>query len=78
MSDYSYQDIAKMIDHSLLHPTMTDKELEDGDMEAINRAIEAASGSVGRVRAWSGYQSDSYSGYSQPFGPRYYSSEAGR
>lgn len=47
-------------------------------MEAINRAIEAASGSVGRVRAWSGYQSDSYSGYSQPFGPRYYSSEAGR
>jgi hypothetical protein len=30
------------------------------------------------VRAWSGYQSDSYSGYSQPFGPRYYSSEAGR
>ena len=47
-------------------------------MEAINRAIEAASGSVGRVRAWSGYQSESYSGYSQPFSPRYYSSEAGR
>jgi len=27
---YSYQELAKMIDHSLLHPTMTDQELEDG------------------------------------------------
>jgi deoxyribose-phosphate aldolase len=27
---YSYDDMAKMIDHSLLHPTMTDRELEDG------------------------------------------------
>ncbi|MGA9407245.1 MAG: deoxyribose-phosphate aldolase [Bacteroidota bacterium] len=27
---YSYEELAKMIDHSLLHPTMTDKELEDG------------------------------------------------
>lgn len=27
---YSYQDIAKMIDHSLLNPTLTDKELEAG------------------------------------------------
>lgn len=26
----SYQDLAKMIDHSLLHPTMTDAELEAG------------------------------------------------
>jgi len=26
----TYHDLAKMIDHSLLHPTMTDKELEDG------------------------------------------------
>ena len=26
----SYRDLAKMIDHSLLHPTMTDRELEDG------------------------------------------------
>jgi len=26
----SYEDLAKMIDHSLLHPTMTDQELEDG------------------------------------------------
>jgi deoxyribose-phosphate aldolase len=27
---YSYDELAKMIDHSLLHPTMTDRELEDG------------------------------------------------
>jgi deoxyribose-phosphate aldolase len=28
--DYTYQDIAKMIDHSLLSPTLKDRELEDG------------------------------------------------
>ena len=27
---YTYEELAKMIDHSLLHPTMTDKELEEG------------------------------------------------
>lgn len=27
---YSYEDLAGMIDHSLLHPTMTDRELEEG------------------------------------------------
>ncbi len=27
---YAYEELAKMIDHSLLHPTMTDQELEDG------------------------------------------------
>jgi deoxyribose-phosphate aldolase len=27
---YPYEQLAKMIDHSLLHPTMTDRELEDG------------------------------------------------
>src|SRR6185369_5628395 len=27
---YSYEELAKMIDHSLLHPTMTDQEMEDG------------------------------------------------
>lgn len=27
---YTYSDLAKMIDHSLLHPTLTDKELEEG------------------------------------------------
>jgi deoxyribose-phosphate aldolase len=27
---YTYAELAKMIDHSLLHPTMTDRDLEDG------------------------------------------------
>jgi deoxyribose-phosphate aldolase len=27
---YTYEELAKMIDHSLLHPAMTDRELEDG------------------------------------------------
>jgi deoxyribose-phosphate aldolase len=27
---YTYEQLAKMIDHSLLHPTMTDKELDEG------------------------------------------------
>jgi len=27
---YTYEELAKMIDHSLLHPTMTDRELEQG------------------------------------------------
>jgi len=27
---YSYEELAKMIDHSLLHPTMTDQDLEEG------------------------------------------------
>ncbi|SPE60768.1 Deoxyribose-phosphate aldolase [Verrucomicrobia bacterium] len=27
---YTYEELAQMIDHSLLHPTMTDQELEDG------------------------------------------------
>jgi hypothetical protein len=47
-------------------------------MEAIDRAIEATGGPGVRVRAWSGYQTDGSSGYSQPFGPRYYSSDAAR
>jgi deoxyribose-phosphate aldolase len=35
------RELAKMIDHSLLHPTMTDKELEEGC--AIAKKYEAAS-----------------------------------
>ncbi|HZM02121.1 MAG TPA: deoxyribose-phosphate aldolase [Candidatus Saccharimonadales bacterium] len=27
---YTYEELAKMLDHSLLHPTMTDQDLEDG------------------------------------------------
>src|SRR6266849_9298959 len=30
MPDFTYSEIAKMIDHSLLQPTLTDRELEDG------------------------------------------------
>jgi deoxyribose-phosphate aldolase len=32
---YTYEELAKMIDHSLLHPTLTDKELEEGCRQAI-------------------------------------------
>jgi deoxyribose-phosphate aldolase len=32
---YSYAEIAGMIDHSLLHPTMTDQELEEGCRVAV-------------------------------------------
>src|SRR5438067_868340 len=30
MAELTYRDVAKMIDHSLLQPTLTDAELEDG------------------------------------------------
>jgi len=33
--NYSYNELAKMIDHSLLHPTMTDRELEQGCRDAL-------------------------------------------
>jgi deoxyribose-phosphate aldolase len=33
--DYTYKDIAKMIDHSLLNPCLTDKELERGCYLAV-------------------------------------------
>ena len=33
--DYTYQDIAKMIDHSLLNPTLADRELEQGCRLAV-------------------------------------------
>jgi deoxyribose-phosphate aldolase len=32
---YNIEEIAKMIDHSLLHPTMTDEDLEKGVQQAI-------------------------------------------
>jgi deoxyribose-phosphate aldolase len=38
---YTYAELAKMIDHSLLHPTMTDKELEEGC--AIAKRYDVAS-----------------------------------
>ena len=33
--DYTYSDIAKMIDHSLLNPTLTDRDLEAGCQLAL-------------------------------------------
>ncbi len=39
--DYTYEQIAKMIDHSLLNPTMTDADLEQGCR--IGRAYDVAS-----------------------------------
>ena len=38
---YSYLELSKMIDHSLLHPTMTDQEMKEGCMLAAK--YEAAS-----------------------------------
>jgi deoxyribose-phosphate aldolase len=42
--DYTYLDIAKMIDHSLLNPVLTDRELEDGCRLAVR--YDAASACV--------------------------------
>jgi len=36
---YTYQQLAGMIDHSLLHPTLTDQELEDGCRLAIRYGV---------------------------------------
>src|SRR5437868_13417553 len=41
MADYSYESIAKMIDHSLLQQTLTDADLEQGCQLA--RAYDVAS-----------------------------------
>jgi deoxyribose-phosphate aldolase len=36
---YSYAELAGMIDHSLLHPTLTDKEVEDGCRQAVQYGV---------------------------------------
>ena len=36
---YTYEELAQMIDHSLLHPTMTDHELEEGCQLAAKYAV---------------------------------------
>jgi len=36
---YSYEELAKMIDHSLLHPTMTDRELDEGCLIAAKYQV---------------------------------------
>ncbi len=40
--DYTYLDIAKMIDHSLLNPVLTDRELEDGCRLALEYNVASA------------------------------------
>ena len=66
---YTYGELAKMIDHSLLHPTMTDQELEDGcklaakyqvasvciKPYAVKRAVELLRGSGVLVGAVIGF-----------------------
>jgi len=37
--DYTYEQIARMIDHSLLHPIMTDEELEEGCRVAVDYGV---------------------------------------
>jgi deoxyribose-phosphate aldolase len=39
--DINLKEVAKMIDHALLHPTMTDQELEDGCKLAIEYKVAA-------------------------------------
>jgi deoxyribose-phosphate aldolase len=39
---YSYEELAGMIDHSLLHPTMTDRELEEGCLLAAKYRVASA------------------------------------
>ena len=46
--NYTYDDIAKMIDHSLLHPTMTDQELEDGCKLAAKYGVTNRAGPAAR------------------------------
>jgi deoxyribose-phosphate aldolase len=66
---YTYEEMAKMIDHSLLHPTMTDRDLEEGcalaakyDVAsvcikpyAVKRAAELLKGSDVKVGAVIGF-----------------------
>ncbi|TVP96793.1 MAG: deoxyribose-phosphate aldolase [Planctomycetaceae bacterium] len=66
---YTYEELAKMIDHSLLHPTMTDAELEAGcrlaakynvasvciKPYAVKQAVEWLQGSDVRVGAVIGF-----------------------
>lgn len=37
--NYSYLELSKMLDHALLHPTMTDRELEDGCRLAVKYQV---------------------------------------
>jgi deoxyribose-phosphate aldolase len=36
---YTYEELAGMIDHSLLHPTLTDREMEEGCRQALRYGV---------------------------------------
>ncbi len=36
---YTYEELARMIDHSLLHPTLTDREMEEGCRQAARYGV---------------------------------------
>ena len=38
--NYAYSDIAKMIDHSLLNPSLTDEQMEDGCRLAVQATLQ--------------------------------------
>jgi len=40
--DYTYSDISKMIDHSLLNPSLTDREMEEGCRLAVRYDVASA------------------------------------
>lgn len=42
---YTYEELAKMIDHSLLHPTITDQEFEDGCRLAAKYGVASVASS---------------------------------
>src|SRR5215467_13280680 len=66
---YSYEELAQMIDHSLLHPTMTDLELDEGCRQAakygvasvcikpyyVQRAVQLLKGTAVKVGAVIGF-----------------------
>jgi deoxyribose-phosphate aldolase len=48
--EYSYEELAKMIDHSLLHRAMTDEELEAGCRVAARYRVASRDMRAGRCR----------------------------
>src|SRR5208337_1079496 len=66
---YTYEELAQMIDHSLLHPTLTDQEMEEGCRQAaryqvasvclkpyhVERAVQLLKGSGVKVGAVIGF-----------------------
>ena len=48
--NYTCKDISKMLDHSLLNPTMTTDDLEKGIQIALDHPTKAANGALYRFR----------------------------